>query len=79
MTSPAHLSSYPSRRDGVLLSRSEAFELCEVLAAAERSLVRAGRERAASGLASAFELIEDRLFGPRTGADHIVGEGSAAL
>jgi len=49
----------------VVLSRYEAFELCEMLAAAERSLIRSGHEVAAAGLGVAFELIEDRLYGPR--------------
>jgi hypothetical protein len=55
----------PSRASGVVLSRTEAFELCEVLAEAERLLVRSGRGATAARLATAFELLEDRLFGDR--------------
>jgi hypothetical protein len=59
----------PSRSSGVVLTRTEAFELCEVLAEAERSLVRSGRggvtSRLAGDLAVAFELLEDRLYGDR--------------
>jgi len=56
---------YPSRSAIVVLTRMEAFELCEILAEAERTLVRSGRGSASSRVALAFELIEDRLFAAR--------------
>jgi hypothetical protein len=46
----------------VVLSKREAFELCEACAEAERALLRSGRAVEAARMASVFELIEGRLM-----------------
>lgn len=45
----------------LVLSKREAFELCEACADAERALLRAGRPVEAARMASTFELVEGRL------------------
>ena len=45
----------------IVLSKSEAFEACEVCAEAERALVRSGRLSEAGRLAELFTFIEERL------------------
>jgi hypothetical protein len=45
----------------VLLTKREAFEVCEVCADVERALLRAGRPVEAARAASLFELLEGRL------------------
>jgi hypothetical protein len=46
----------------VVLSKREAFEVCEICAEAERALIRTGRGAEAHRLAVLFELIEARLL-----------------
>ncbi len=48
----------------VLLTKREAFEVCEVCAGAERALARAGLAVDAARMAEIFELIEGRLVCP---------------
>jgi hypothetical protein len=48
----------------LVLSKREAFELCEACADAERALLRAGRPVEAARMASTFELVEGRLVLP---------------
>ncbi len=45
----------------VRLSKGEVFAACQVLADADRCLVRAGRLREADALGDLFELLEARL------------------
>jgi hypothetical protein len=45
----------------LVLSKREAFDLCEACADAERALLRAGRPVEAARMASTFELVEGRL------------------
>jgi hypothetical protein len=45
----------------VRLTKQEAFDACQVLADADRFLVRAGRLAEASALGDLFELFEERL------------------
>lgn len=54
--------SVPVRFASVLvLSKREAFELCEACAEAERALLRSGRASEAARIAAVFELAEARL------------------
>lgn len=54
--------SHPVRFAPVLvLSKREAFELCEACAEAERALLRSGRASEAARIAAVFELAEARL------------------
>jgi len=46
----------------VILSKREAFDVCQACAEAERALIRSGREVEAARFASLFELIEARLL-----------------
>ena len=52
----------------VVLTKREAFELCEALAESERLLLRIGRAPEAARLATLFELVEGRLVGHGTTA-----------
>ncbi|MBF6557358.1 MAG: hypothetical protein IVW52_14570 [Acidimicrobiales bacterium] len=45
----------------IRLTKREAFEACQVLADADRFLLRAGRIAEASALGDLFELFEERL------------------
>jgi len=45
----------------LVLSKLEAFELCEACAEAERALLRSGRASEAAQIAALFELAEARL------------------
>ncbi len=47
--------------DVVHLTKGEAFRACQVLADADRLLVRAGRLPEAEALGDLFELFEERL------------------
>lgn len=48
----------------VLLTKQEAFEVCEICAGAERILARAGLVVDTARMAEIFELIEGRLVSP---------------
>ena len=48
----------------VMLTKREAFAVCEVCADVERALLRAGRPVEAARAASLFELLESRLVAP---------------
>jgi hypothetical protein len=52
---PVHFASV------LVLSKREAFELCEACAEAERALLRVGRATEAARMAALFELVEGRL------------------
>jgi hypothetical protein len=55
-------SEAPLRFASVLvLTKREAFELCEACAEAERALLRSGRATEAARMAALFELAEGRL------------------
>jgi hypothetical protein len=56
-------SSDPRARfaHSLVLSKREAFDLCEACADAERALLRAGRPVEAARMAWTFELVEGRL------------------
>lgn len=59
---PAPSRPSPARFASVLvLSKREAFELCEACAEAERALLRAGKASEAARMAALFELAEGRL------------------
>jgi hypothetical protein len=45
----------------VRLTKAEAFDACQLLADADRCLVRAGYPREAAALVELFDLIESRL------------------
>jgi hypothetical protein len=45
----------------LVLSKREAFELCEACAEAERALLRCGRAIEAARMAAIFEMVEARL------------------
>jgi hypothetical protein len=45
----------------LVLSKREAFDLCEACAEAERALLRSGRASEAARMAGIFELVEGRL------------------
>ncbi|HXX91810.1 MAG TPA: hypothetical protein VEI83_16455 [Acidimicrobiales bacterium] len=45
----------------IVLSKREAFELCEAVAEAERAMLRSGNAAGAARLATIFELVEGRL------------------
>jgi hypothetical protein len=45
----------------VVLTKHEAFEVCELYAEAERMWLRAGRAVEAARAAALFELVESRL------------------
>jgi len=45
----------------IVLTKREAFEVCEVCADVERVLLRVGRAADAARLASLFEMFESRL------------------
>jgi len=45
----------------VVLTKAEAFRVCQVLADAGRGLVRSGRGDEAEVVAAAFALLEERL------------------
>jgi hypothetical protein len=47
--------------EAVRLSKAEAFDACQLLADADRCLVRAGHPAEAAALAELFDLIESRL------------------
>ena len=56
------LEQDPVRFASVLvLSKREAFELCEACAEAERALLRSGKAAEAARMAALFELAEGRL------------------
>lgn len=71
MTSPPEHpeDSEPANRPGskvrfasvLVLSKREAFELCEACAEAERALLRCGKATEAARIAAIFELAEGRL------------------
>jgi len=48
----------------VLLTKAEVFGACQVLADADRLLLRAGHRAEASALGDLFELLEQRLAVP---------------
>jgi hypothetical protein len=48
-------------RPSVVLTKSEAFAACQVLADADRCLVRAGLLGEADALCDLFELLEARM------------------
>ncbi len=52
---PVHFGS------SIRLTKGEAFEACQVLADADRFLLRAGRIAEASALGDLFDLFEERL------------------
>jgi hypothetical protein len=61
---PQLLGQAPVRFASLLvLSKREAFELCEACAEAERALLRSGRAAEAARMAALFELAEGRLAG----------------
>jgi hypothetical protein len=45
----------------IVLTKREAFEMCEICAEVERALSRAGRAVEAARVAGLFELLESRL------------------
>lgn len=45
----------------VVLTKREAFDVCEALAESERTLLRSGHAGPAARLAALFEMIESRL------------------
>ena len=47
--------------DDVVLTKEEAFGVCQALADAGRGLVRSGRFDEADHLAAVFDLVEGRL------------------
>ncbi len=51
----------PALRGEVVLTRAEAFRICQDLADAGRDLLGSGRADGADRLASAFALLEGRL------------------
>ena len=51
----------PAFADAVVLTKREVFEALEACAEAERALLRCGRPVPAAGMASLFELLEDRV------------------
>jgi hypothetical protein len=48
----------------VMLTKREAFAICEVCADVERALLRSGRPVEAARAAALFELLESRLVVP---------------
>jgi hypothetical protein len=61
---PVHSERKARFAQVLVLSKREAFELCEACADAERALLRAGRPVEAARMASTFELVEGRLVLP---------------
>jgi hypothetical protein len=61
--------------NAVTFEKSEAFAMCEVLAIAERALVRSGHTREAANIGLVFEAIENRLLRPLAGSDEAQPEG----
>jgi len=63
-TSPTTVSKGGDVRfaPAVLLTKREAFEVCEACAEGERALLRSGRPAEAGRLAALFELIEEKLI-----------------
>jgi hypothetical protein len=61
---PARPSSPNSARfvTAVVLTKHEAFDICEALAESERTLLRSGHAGPAARLAAMFEMIEGRLI-----------------
>lgn len=45
----------------LVLSKADAFDVCEGCAEAERALLRSGRASEAARMAAIFEMIEGRL------------------
>jgi hypothetical protein len=45
----------------IVLTKREAFEMCEAIAESERVLLRSGHAPEAARLAAIFELVESRL------------------
>jgi hypothetical protein len=73
----------------VALTRREVFDALEACAEAERALLRCGRPVEAAGVASLFELLEDRVLldplpaastcrSPRHVVDSVAPAGSVA-
>ena len=62
MKEPGHTTHERVRfRLSIVLTKREAFEVCEVCADVERVLLRAGRVIEAARIAALFELFESRL------------------
>ena len=51
----------PPFMTAIVLTKREAFSVCEAVADAERVLLRCGRAPEAARLAAVFEMVEDRL------------------
>ena len=61
----------------VHLTKQEVFAACQALADADPVLVAAGGIDQARALADLFELLEDRLTGPRAQAATMYAPGAA--
>jgi len=64
---PAPVAGAPGRTSVrfatvLVLSKRDAFELCEACADAERALLRTGHAAEAARMAALFELVEGRLI-----------------
>jgi hypothetical protein len=65
---PTATAATPVRFAATLtLTKHEAYAACEVLASAERALVRAGRPEPAAALGQLFDLLEQRLVASPAG------------
>lgn len=78
----ARRSLVPAFADAVVLTKREVFDALEACAEAERALLRCGRPVPAAGMASLFELLEDRvvldpLTGPLRTLDQARSDGLA--
>ncbi|HMK62393.1 MAG TPA: hypothetical protein VK386_02140 [Acidimicrobiales bacterium] len=63
--------------NAVVLTKHEVFDALEACADAERALLRAGRAPEAAGVASLFELLEDRvILDPAHGLHDLSSKGS---
>ena len=72
----------PPFMTAIVLTKREAFSVCEAVADAERVLLRCGRAPEAARLAAVFEMVEDRLSTgaratPRPSPDPAPGRGPA--
>jgi len=75
MTGPANCDS--TFATAVVLTKREVFDALEACAGAERALLRAGRAPEAAGVASLFELLEDRVtLDPAPGCHALSSKGS---
>jgi hypothetical protein len=65
----------------VVLTKDEAFRVCQVLADAGRSLLRSGQPHDADRLACVFDLVEERLVsgGARSIPSEACSQGRCAV